>query len=121
MNCPYCNSNVELKDSAFIYHGKSYGLIYVCSRYPECDAYCGVHRGTNKPLGRLANAELREWKKRTHATIDDLWKSGRYSRHKVYAIMSDMMGTPVTDTHIGMMDVEECEDLIKSMDIFKKQ
>ena len=90
-NCPYCGSAVELKDSAVVYHGRSYGPIYLCSRWPECDAYVGVHKGTERPLGRLANAELREWKKRAHAAIDDLWKPGRYSRHKVYAIVSDMM------------------------------
>ena len=32
-------------------------------------AYVGVHKGTDKPLGRLANAELRYWKKRAHAAV----------------------------------------------------
>ena len=31
-------------------------MIYICK---PCDAYVGVHKGTDKALGRLANKELR--------------------------------------------------------------
>jgi hypothetical protein len=115
MKCPYCNSPVLLKDSAFLYHGISYGLVYVCSKYPVCDAYVGVHKSTRKPLGRLANAELREWKMRAHAYFDPLWKSKRYTRTRAYAIVSDMLGKPLWETHIGMFDVQDCKDLIESI------
>lgn len=54
--CPYCKEQTEYVDSACIY-GKSYGMIYLCRK---CDAYVGVHKGTNKALGRLANKELRQ-------------------------------------------------------------
>jgi hypothetical protein len=71
--------------------------------------------GTNRPLGRLANAELREWKKRAHAHFDPLWQSRRYSRSKAYRMASDMMGKSVSETHIGMFDVQDCKDLIESI------
>ena len=58
--CPYCGQPTEYVDSAAVYHGISYGMIYLCRK---CDAYVGVHRGTDKALGRLANRSLREWKK----------------------------------------------------------
>jgi hypothetical protein len=35
----------------------------------------GCHKGTTKPLGRLADAELREWKKRAHAAFDPVWQA----------------------------------------------
>ena len=57
--CDYCGRETEYVDSKVIY-GKSYGKIYLCR---NCMAYVGVHKGTDKPLGRLANAELRNWKK----------------------------------------------------------
>ena len=60
--CPYCGNNSEYIDSSFIY-GKSYGMIYLCR---PCEAYVGVHKGTDKALGRLANKELRESKKEAH-------------------------------------------------------
>jgi hypothetical protein len=113
--CPYCGSEVVLQDSAVIYHGKSFGLVWICSNYPACDAYVGVHTGTTRPLGRLANAELREWKKRAHSYLDPFWKSKRYTRKKAYSIASDLLGKPVSKTHIGMFDVQECKDLIASL------
>ena len=57
--CPYCRGKSEYVDSSVIY-GKSYGMIYLCR---TCDAYCGVHRSTDRALGRLANKELRFCKK----------------------------------------------------------
>ncbi|MFB5268120.1 zinc-finger-containing protein [Paenibacillus enshidis] len=38
-------------------------------------AYVGVHDGTDIPLGRLANRELRELKKQCHALFDPVWKN----------------------------------------------
>ena len=110
--CPYCGAKAQLKDSAIVYHVRSYGMAYVCSNYPQCDAYVGVHKGSDVPLGRLADAELREWKMRAHQAFDPLWKSGKYSRRKAYFIASDIMGKPVEETHIGMFDVQECKNLI---------
>ena len=56
--CDYCGRQAEYVDSKVVY-GKSYGMMYLCR---NCMAYVGVHKGTDKPLGRLANAELRYWK-----------------------------------------------------------
>ena len=67
--CPYCLNLTEYVDSSIIY-GKSYGMIYLCKR---CDAYVGVHRGTAKSLGRLANKTLRHWKKEAHRYFDNIW------------------------------------------------
>ena len=50
--CPYCGRQAEYVDSKVIY-GRSYGMAYLCR---NCDAYVGVHRGTDEPLGRLADA-----------------------------------------------------------------
>lgn len=38
--CPYCGERAEFVDSAEVYHGQSYGLIYLCR---PCDAYVGCH------------------------------------------------------------------------------
>jgi ssDNA-binding Zn-finger/Zn-ribbon topoisomerase 1 len=117
--CPYCGSYADFKDSAVVYYGKSFGMMYICSNYPVCDAYVGVHNGTDNPLGRLANAELRKWKKRAHEVFDELWKSKRYPRSKAYKMASDMLGIPVSETHIGMFNVQDCKDLIKSLQYIK--
>ena len=57
--CPYCQSVSVLTDSKVIY-GKSYGMVYLCLNYPKCDSFVGVHKNSIKPLGRMANRELRK-------------------------------------------------------------
>lgn len=76
--CDYCGQQADYVDSKIIY-GRSYGMMYLCR---NCMAYVGVHKGTDKPLGRRANAELRYWKKRAHAVFDPLWQRGRFRGHR---------------------------------------
>lgn len=103
--CPYCGRSAEFVDSSVVY-GKSYGPIYLCRC---CDAYVGVHAGSDKPKGRLANAELRKWKIAAHNAFDPLWKSGQLSRKAAYKLLATRMGLPIERTHIGMFDVEQCK------------
>ncbi len=105
--CQYCNQKANLVDSSVIY-GKSYGLIYLCK---PCDAYVGVHKGTTKPLGILANAELREWKKKAHSIFDPIWKNGKYTRKEAYRILADKLGEK--EVHIGESDIDKCKKIIE--------
>lgn len=111
MKCPYCNSDTKFMDSKKIY-GKSYGMVWACINYPKCDAFVGVHKGTNKPLGRLANAELREYKKKAHAAFDPLWKDGGMKRIEAYGWLSKQLELPMDETHIGMFDIDMCKKVI---------
>lgn len=112
--CPYCGNKAEYVDSAEIY-GKSYGMVYLCR---PCDAYVGVHDGTDTPLGRLANRDLRRWRNRVHAAFDPLWQQGRYRRRRndAYAWLAGKMGLTKEETHIAMFDVEQCKQVIQIMD-----
>ena len=85
--CDYCGRETEYVDSKVIY-GKSYGKIYLCR---NCMAYVGVHKGTDKPLGRLANAELRNWKKAAHAVFDsvEVWPLSRPSQRGLCVACSE--------------------------------
>lgn len=112
--CPYCGKRAEFVDSAEVYHGRSYGMIYLCR---PCDAYVGCH-GNGKgdsPKGRLANAELRRWKIAAHNAFDPLWKFGPFwgRRNSAYAWLAEQMGLPKEKTHIGMFDVAECQQVIQ--------
>ena len=97
-------------DSAEIYNGTSYGPIYICR---PCNAYVGTHKFTDKPLGRLANAELRELKKQAHEVFDKIWKlKYKRGRHQAYYWLSKQLERPFDYTHIGMMDEESCRKTI---------
>lgn len=106
--CPYCKQQTVYVDSKEIY-GRSFGMIYLCR---PCDAYCGVHKGTNDALGRLANKELREWKKKAHLAFDDIWKNCGYTRSEAYKLLSQWLELPPEYTHIGMFSVETCKKVV---------
>jgi hypothetical protein len=107
--CPYCKGKTQFVDSSVIY-GKSYGMIYLCS---SCDAYCGVHRGTNISLGRLANSELRKAKREAHTHFDLLWKEGYFGRNELYHRLSQELSIPRDYCHIGMFSVETCKRVVE--------
>lgn len=108
--CPYCGKEAELVDSKIIY-GRSYGWMYLCRCKPEL-VYVGCHKGTTKPLGRLADAELRACKMQAHSAFDPMWKSGKKSRRGAYNWLADKLGIPMEQCHIGMFDVDMCKKVI---------
>lgn len=117
--CPYCVKPAVLADSAEVYGGRSYGMIWLCR---PCNAYVGVHKDNKNhiPLGRLANAELREWKKKAHTAFDPLWKakierdgcSKTKARNAGYAWLAGQLGIKVKRCHIGMFDVDACKAVV---------
>lgn len=120
--CPYCGEAAVLADSAEVYGGRSYGNIYLCR---PCNAYVGIHKdGPRKgyPLGRLADKELREWKRRAHSAFDPLWKgkmerdgcSKGKARKAGYTWLSEKLGIPFRDCHIGEFDVDMCKRVVEA-------
>lgn len=119
--CPYCGRAAELQDSAMLYDGRSFGAVWVCPGWPACDAYVGCHKDTDRPLGRLANKELRELKKQAHAAFDPIWKARYFRKRREdpsyvkgmarggrYKRLAELMGIPKTECHIGMFDIDRC-------------
>lgn len=116
--CPYCSAEVLWKpESGFIYGGRDYGPVWVCSDHPRCDAYVGCHRREPRsPKGRLADPELRFWKRAAHGAFDPLWRrdrSSRDARSRGYAWMAKALELEPCDAHIGHFDVELCQRLIR--------
>lgn len=109
--CDYCGRRAEYVDSEVIY-GKSYGMVYLCR---HCNAHVGVHDGTDIPLGRLADSQLRYWKKATHRAFDPIWRYGRCRgrRDAAYRWLSRQMNLPPEETHIGMFTVEQCKKVVQ--------
>lgn len=117
--CPYCLNLTEYVDSSIIY-GKSYGMIYLCKR---CDAWVGVHRGTSKALGRLANKTLRFWKKETHKYFDNIWMRKKCAGARVqgYKWLASQLGINSDQCHIGMFDINLCKKAIEACKPYYKE
>jgi len=109
--CPYCGKEAEWVENRAIY-GKNYGKSYMCYLCKDCDAYVGCENNTRRPLGTMANRELREWRKRVHAVIDPLWRSGKLSRDVVYTKLSDMLGY---EYHTAESDIPTCKKILESV------
>lgn len=111
--CPYCGDQARYTSSTEVYNGKDFGMLYLCVNYPKCDSFVGVHGDSRVPLGRMADRKLRMWKKAAHSLIDPYWKSKRMRRGHVYGAIARIMDIPISEAHIGMFSVEQCQELIK--------
>lgn len=110
MICPYCNNEAEFVDNAEIY-GKRYGQSYMMWICKPCDARVGCHKNQQaRPLGTLANKELRQWRTEAHKAIDPLWKMGIYTRREIYQSLNKVF---CKETHIGESDIETCKKIIE--------
>ena len=59
IKCPYCGSRAYLRPSSVVYGDHTDDVeakLYVCARYPACDAYVAAHRDTLLPMGCAAAA-----------------------------------------------------------------
>lgn len=108
--CPYCQEfSTQVTGEAIYPHRRDlhHKAFYQCA---PCDAYVGTHDGTRKPLGRLADAELRQAKVRAHAAFDPLWRNNPdVSRRDAYHRLALCMGLAPEDCHIGMFTIEQCQ------------
>ncbi len=119
--CPYCGGTAVLRDGKYVYGDRARGeKLYVCSNYPECDAYVGVHEGTNIPLGTLAKAELRNKRIRAHRLFDSIWKNNLMTKKEAYRWMEYFMGLGRDEGHIAYFSDYRCEELMKKSREFLK-
>ena len=104
IHCPYCGSLATLRPASVI-HGLSDisagTYLYVCRRWPACDAYVTADRRTKQPLGTLANGDLRHKRIQAHRAFDRLWRSGLMSKREAYQWMQTEFGLHKDQAHIA--------------------
>lgn len=105
MTCPYCGSVAAKVLSPW-------GWKYECA---PCDARVGCHRGTDKPLGSLANGELRQARIAAHTAFDREWRDLHIPRSRAYGWLAKRLDLPRTACHIGMFTVAQCKHVVEIM------
>lgn len=118
--CPYCGDKSKLVTGEVVYPHRAdlYSKVfYVCM---PCDARVGCHPNTTKPLGRLANAELRTAKSAAHAAFDPLWRCGNFTRQQAYGWLALEMQIKQHECHIGMFDLDQCAQVIRICNDYNK-
>jgi len=114
MKCPYCGSPVVLRSADGIYReNNNETMLYVCSKYPVCDAYVRVQHGTkNTPLGSMANGDLRALRCEAHRHFDRIHQTGLMSKQDAYAWLSGILASPMSRAHIGCLSEYYCQIVI---------
>lgn len=110
-HCQHCGCEASLVKGDVIYPHRpdlAHKSFYLC----QCGAYVGTHPGTDNPLGRPSNAELRQAKSAAHAVFDQLWKSGEMGRRAAYRWLGEQLGIPFHQVHIGWFDLETCQRVV---------
>lgn len=114
MKCNLCGGHALFLANSIVY-GRKVGrwpYVWYCSR---CSAYVGVHTGTTRPLGTLADATTRKARKEAHLAFDPLWRSGPLSRHEAYGWLAGQLGIAHDQCHIGMFDATTCQRVVAIM------
>lgn len=94
-------------------------ILWLCR---SCGATSGVHRGTNVPLGTLADWDTKAARKEAHEKFDVLWRRHpsdyipgvpRMGRGQAYSWLASRMGLAIEDCHIGLFDVKQCWRVVR--------
>ena len=116
IKCPYCKSQAFLRPATVVYgqdyHGPSEEL-YVCAKYPACNAYVAAHRHNHMPMGTLANKELRRKRIAAHAAFNRLWQSGLMTKRAAYRWLQVQLGLPPEEAHIANFSEWRCDQVIR--------
>lgn len=119
IRCDYCGEPAALITGRELYPHRP-DLTHVRAwKCAPCDAWVGCHRGTTRPLGRLANADLRAAKQAAHAAFDPLWRGTKWRRSAAYRWLAQQMGLPAKQCHIGMFDANQCARVVAIVEAAK--
>lgn len=116
VKCQYCGNKAKKVMGDEIYpHRKSLWKkkFYLCK---PCDAYVSCHKTANgkfRSMGQLANRALRRARVQAHEAFDPIWNTGLMHRRQAYQWLSEQLGIPVDETHIGMFSEQQCARVIE--------
>lgn len=115
--CDVCGAQAGYENNKIVYGGSLGKHPYIWYCY-QCEAYVGVHDGTNLPLGKLASEDTRQSRRAAHQLFDQLWKgeNKRFQfRGDAYEWLAGVLGIPRSECHIGQMDSEQCTAVMNAV------
>ena len=113
--CPYCKAKAVLRPASTVYgvSARSAGRhLYVCSNWPKCDAYVSAHRRDKRPMGNLANGDLRHKRILAHKALDEYRKLTHMEKWAVYIWLQGKLGMSENQLHIAKFSEEMCDQVI---------
>lgn len=115
IHCPYCRAKATLRPAKVVYGTSALEgtYLYVCDRYPQCDAYVAAHNKSRLPMGTLANGNLRHKRIQAHKAFDRLWKNGQMTKWQAYKWLQAKLSLNDKQAHIALFGEYQCERLIE--------
>lgn len=96
--CVECQKDIEPKlvSGAMVYPRSpklAHDKFWMCN---SCKNFIGCHKNANKnklkPLGVIANKELKQARIMIHNLIDPIWREEKMKRGEIYAVISKELG-----------------------------
>ena len=113
IKCSYCGSQAFLRPASVVRaHAVPGEEVYVCARYPACDAYVSAHRESRLPMGTLADRLLRQRRRQAHIALNQLWEQGLMTRKEAYRWLQVQLGLPEAEAHIARFSEFRCQQVI---------
>ena len=113
--CPYCGSKMIFRPAEYLFmdsvspgSSKNY---YVCSHYPDCDAYMACD-DKFELKGRVANGWLRHQRLIAHRYINLITDSQIMLEKAVYMVISSKLGVSLRNAHIRFSNDGNIEKII---------
>lgn len=116
VTCPYCTNPAAKITGRELYPHRRDLYARIFWQCLPCDAYVGCHEGTDKPLGRLADAALRKAKMQAHEAFDALWQfepQRSKARTEAYKWLATQLGITGKECHIGEFDLTRCQRVVQ--------
>jgi len=109
----HCGAHAMKRPASVVHGDKAQGkYLYICSRYPACDSYVGVHKKNLEPLGTLANKEMRLKRIEAHRIFNRLWESGLMKKWEAYSWLAATLCLNRQQAHIALFSVYMCNEVI---------
>jgi hypothetical protein len=118
LTCPYCRAPTRIADASVVYGRLGYGRVLMCSSYPSCDAYVGIHSDRTDGKGSLARGPLRRMRRKCHDLLDPLWQ-GESPLHRQDVYRAAARYFKVDLFHIGHLREEAALEFIERFPAFK--
>ncbi len=121
IKCPYCGSKALLRPASIVRRNTAPGEeVYICARYPACDAYVSAHRDNHLPMGTLADKPLRKKRRQAHIAFNHLLESRNMTKKEAYRWLQVQLGLPEQDAHIARFSEYRCGQVIDLCNNFSR-
>lgn len=109
--CPYCNRKARLITGKQLYRSIKRIKHYRFWRCDSCDAHAKCSRD-GKPIGSLANAELRQLRRKAHDLMEWIVASGTMDESELHKMLCQSVGRKSKRVMLVHYSKDDCQAIV---------